>query len=58
MLVELFKENSKTASLGNCEDSAQDDATIDEIKSNIAPVLLPKKLKGNFPQIKNLNYPM
>ena len=52
MLVELFKENyiniveisssSKTAFLGNCEDSAQDDATIDEIKSNIAPVLLPK----------------
>ena len=48
VLVELFNENyinivdissgSKPSSLGNCEDSAQDDATVDKIISKFSKI--------------------
>ena len=62
MLAELFDENyinivETSSSLGNCEDSAQDDATVGKI-IYIKIQFTSQKLKGNFLQIKNLNYPM
>ena len=64
-LVELFNENyiniveissgNKQSSLGNCEDSTQDDTTLTKLYRNTVLIPAPKKLKGNFLKIKNLN---
>ena len=58
MLVELFNENyiniveipseNKPSSLGNCEDSAQDDAIVDKIIPKYSSHPSVKKLKRNF----------
>ena len=63
VLVELFNENyiniaetlsgNKPSSLGNCEDSVQDVATIGKIISKYSSHPRAQKIK-----IKNLNYPM
>ena len=50
-----ISSDSKSSSLGNCEDSAQDNATVDEIIPKYSPHPRVQKLKGNFLQIKNLN---
>ena len=64
VLVELFNENDintvdissgkKPSSLGNCEDSAQDDATVDKIISKYSSHSSVQKIKREF-FIKNLN---
>ena len=58
VLVELFNENyiniveipseNKPSSLGNCEDSAQDDAIVDKIIPKYSSHPSVKKLKRNF----------
>ena len=58
VLVELFNENyiniveipseNKPSSLGNCEDSAQDDAIVDKIIPKYSSHPNVKKLKRNF----------
>ena len=67
VLVELFNENyintaeiwsaNKPFSLVNCEDSAQDDATVDKIISKYNSHPSVQKIKKEF-SIKNLNCPM
>ena len=59
MLVELFNENyiniaeissgNKPSSLGNYEDNAQDDATVDKIISKYSAHLSVQKIKREFP---------
>ena len=58
MLVELFNENyiniveissgNQPSSLGNCEDSAQDDATVDKIMSKYSSHPSVQKIKREF----------
>ena len=58
LFVELFNENfiniveispgNKPSSLGNCEDSAQDDATVDEIISKYSAHPSVQKIKRGF----------
>ena len=58
VLVELFNENyiniveipseNKPSSLGNCKDSAQDDAIVDKIIPKYSSHPSVKKLKRNF----------
>ena len=67
VLVELFNENcintaeissaNKPFSSVNCEDSAQDDATVDKIISKYNSHPSVQKIKKEF-SIKNLNCPM
>ena len=62
LLVELFNENfiniveissgNKLSFLGNCEDSAQDDATVDEIILKYSPHPSVQKIKRGFSQDK------
>ena len=74
MLVELFNENyiniveissgNKPSSLGNCEDSVQDDATVDKISKYSAhpsvqkikrEFYLDKELELAYANAKNIN---
>ena len=58
VLVELFNENSiniveissgnQPSSLGNCEDSAQDDAAVDKIMSKYSSHPSVQKIKREF----------
>ena len=62
LFVELFNENfiniaeilsgNKPSSLGNCEDSAQDDVTVDEIISKYSAHPSVQKIKREFSQDK------
>ena len=68
VLVELFNENyvdiieissgNKPSSLGNCEIVRRTMALLIKLYQNTVHIRLFKKLKGNFLEIKNLNYPM
>ena len=67
VLVELFNENyinvveissgKKSSSLGNCEDSAQDDATVDKIISQYSSHPSVLKIKREFSIDKEFELP-
>ena len=67
VLVELFNKTyiniveissgNKSSSLGNCEDSAQDDATIDQIISKYSPHPSVQKIKREFSIDKEFELP-
>ena len=67
MLVELFNENyiniveissrNKLSSLGNCEDSAQDDATVDKTVSKCSTHSTIQKIKMEFSPDKEFELP-
>ena len=67
VFVELFNENyiniveistgNKPSSLGNCEDSAQDDTTVDIIISKYSSHPSVQKIKREFSLVKEFELP-